>query len=439
MSGRLPAPPQPSEPHTPWVQPLRVGGLLLPRLLWVVLLGIVSLPMWPLYALGCAIWGVPPVVVRLVQVRRYLHLIWTVTPPPPGLPWLGRAWLTLSVVQKIVVVPIWGLAWHLDELLYGWLLDRVPVKAPLIEISAARSGSTQLAHYLAEDPDLEAPVLLQMFFPFLWMWRIAVPTLGRFFTPARLEHMLHKVLPPEFLERHEGTLVQTDTFEAGIYSSHLTLLAPLLGPEVFAEEFGFGTTTPHNQVLWTETFVVLLDRTTRKALLWRGPKPDGTWPRLFIKGHFLAAAPALAERYPDARFLTVIREPVARIRSAVNFLRANPFDGVMGHPPWIWMSEGIVHTECVYCDAEHAWFTEEDGPRRHVVRFSDYVADLEGTLAGIYAACLDQPQVPANLPREHPPRRRSHYLFDRSLDEVGVDEDGLRARLADYAAWSAPA
>ena len=51
-----------------------------------------------------------------------------------------------------------------------------------------------------------------------------------------------------------------------------------------------------------------------------------------------AAAPALAERYPAARCLPVLREPVARIRSAVNFLRANPFDGVMGHPPWIWMS-----------------------------------------------------------------------------------------------------
>ena len=54
----------------------------------------------------------------------------------------------------------------------------------------------------------------------------------------------------------------------------------------------------------------MLDRIARKTLLFADPAPDGSPLRFFVKGHFLAAADALAAKYPDARFLTMIREPV---------------------------------------------------------------------------------------------------------------------------------
>ena len=44
----------------------------------------------------------------------------------------------------------------LDECIYGRKLRETPLVAPLIEISAGRSGSTQIARYLEEDERLVA-------------------------------------------------------------------------------------------------------------------------------------------------------------------------------------------------------------------------------------------------------------------------------------------
>jgi hypothetical protein len=92
-------------------------------------------------------------------------------------------------------------------------------------------------------------------------------------------------------------------------------------------------------------------------------------------------------------------------------------------------------SESAYCEIEKDWFTRADGPRRCVLRFSEYVRDLEGTMSRVYAECLDTPSLPPHVPREHAPRERENYLIDRSLADVGVDEEALNERLADYISW----
>ena len=420
----------PGEPVYP--RPSRLGLALrvARQALLVALIASLTLGLWPLYWLGAAVWGWPPNVPRVAQIRRYLGWIWTASPPPPGLPALARISLTLEVLRKIAVIPLWGSAWLLDLALYGRQLRATPVVAPLIEISAARSGSTQLARYLEEDPHLAAPSMLQSVFPYLWLWRLAPHTLGRILTPDRVRHKMETTMPREFLERHEGDPFRTDTFDAALYISHLNMLSGHLGPDIMAQEFGMGAFAPHNQALWEEDFVALFDGIGRKTLLQAGPGK-----RLFIKGHFLAAADALERRYPDARFLTMIRAPGPRLQSGVNFLRANPGDGVLGPVPWAWLGATLASTESTYCERELRWFTRTDGARRCVIRFQDYVADLEATMTRVYQECLDTAPLPAHVPRVHPPRQRTNYLLNRSLAQVGVSEAALHARLADYLVW----
>lgn len=427
--------PLPGEPHHPRLSALPFTVRLLLRGLGVGLLLGLTLGWWPLYGLGVLIWGRPPNVPRMAQVARYLRLIVTVRPPPPGLPVLVRVRLLLAVLRKVAVAPVWGSAWLLDELLYGRALDRTPIVAPLIEISAARSGSTQLARYLEQDPHLAAPSFLQSVFPYLWLWRVAPRTLGRFIDREMVRHKLESSMPPEFVQRHEGDPFLTDTFDVALYIAHLNHLAPLLGPDVLAEDFGFAGPAPHNRRLWEQDFVSLLDRIGRKTLLHAGPAPDGRPRRFFVKGHFLAAAEALARRFPDARFLTMIREPAPRLQSGINFLRANPMDATIGSVPWVWLAAGLLRSEIAYCEQEQAWFTRSDGPRRCVLRFSEYVRDLEGAMLEVYRECLDTEELPAHVPRQHPPRKRTEYLLDRSLAQVGVNEAELDARLAPYIAW----
>ena len=425
----------PGEPHRPPIEGAALALRVALRCLLVPLLAAFTLPLWPVFWLAAAIWGWPPNVPRAAQVARYIRLAWTVRPPPPGLSALRRAWVVLLVLRKVATIPVWGLAWLLDEALYGRALRDTPVVAPLIEISAARSGSTQLARYLEADPHLVAPNMLQCVFPYLWLWKLAPRTIGRVLTRERVNQKVEAMMPPEFIQRHEGDVFLTDTFEGALYIAHLNHLSPFLGPDVLVEDFGFGELAPHNRALWEEIFPELLDRIARKTLILAGPGPEGAPRRFFVKGHFLTAADALERRYPDARFLTMIREPVPRLQSAVNFLRANPVDATLGCVPWRWLGDGLVRSEASYNELEQAWFSREGGARRCVLRFSEYVRDLEAAMSKVYRECLDTDHLPPHVPRAHPPRERTNYLLNRSLEQVGVDQAAFEARLADYIAW----
>ncbi len=400
----------------------------------VLVLFTLLLPLWLPYLTLVAAFGRPPNVPRRAQIGRYLGKAWSLPAAPSGLTFGRRGWITVLVLRKVATIPLWGIAWLLDELLYARRLDAVELRAPLFEISAGRSGSTQLARYLEDDATLAAPSLIQGFFPYLWMWKLAPRTLGRWLSKERVRHEFERRLPPEFVERHEGDPFRTDTFDAALYVAHLNHLSLFYGADFAVEDFATGRLVPHNRVLWEEDFVAILERIGRKRLVEAGPTLDGSARRLFVKGHFLAAAPALARRFPDARFLTVIRAPEKRLQSAINYLRVNPLDSTLGPPLWSCLVPAVVRSEIDYSDDELAWFTAPTGPRRCVIRFADYVADLQGTMKRIYAECLDGP-VPAHVPTEHPPRRRSQYRVDRSLPQLDVDVQALNARLAAYVAW----
>jgi hypothetical protein len=418
--------------------PVSAGYFLLNivfRTITIVFLAVIALLFWPIFLVAAWRYGWPPTVPRMRQAVRYLRLIWTEAPPPPGLLTLQRFWLTLKVIEKMVAIPFGGLAWILDEVLYGKELSAIEVRAPLIEISAGRSGSTQLARYLEEDPSLAAPSLLQCFFPYLWLWRLAPKTLGRFFSENWVCEKLQAMMPAELLERHEADPFRTDTFDATLYSTHLNMLSPHLGPAVMVDDFGFGTLAPHNQVLWESYFVDILDRIARKTLKHAGTSIHGGPKRFFVKGHFLCAANALERRFPDAVFLTMVRDPGPRIQSAINYLGVNPIDRMLGPIPWEWLSAAILKMEIEYCEIEHAWFSKTGSASRCVIRFSDYVRDLEGTMKTIYRECFNTHELPPHIPTSHPPRERQNYTVNRSLEELGISETDLIARLADYRRW----
>lgn len=426
--------PLPGEPPVHRARGASLALRVVIRAVLVAVQAIVLAPLWAPYLVLVALYGWPPNVPRRAQILRYLGAAWTEEPPAPGLSPGRRAWLTLTVLEKVARIPLWGTAWLLDELLYGRALDAIELRAPLFEISAGRSGSTQLVRYLEDDPTLAGPSLLDSVFPYLWLKRIIRATIGRVVSEETVRHRIEALIPPEFAERHEGDPFRMDTFEAALYLSHLNALSLFYGPSFALAEFAFGRVTPGNRTLWEEDFVHLLDRIGQKRLYDVGPGPDGRHRRLFVKGHFLAAAPALARKHPDARFLTMIRSPEKRLQSAINYIRVNPVDATLGPPYWAWLTETILASEADYGDAEQAFYTADGGPIRCVVRFDEYVRDLPGTMERIYATCMDGP-VPAHVPREHPPRRRTHYRVDRSLEQLGVDVAALRARTADYRAW----
>lgn len=393
-------------------------------------------PAWLVYGLLAVVFGRPPNVPTVAEVALYLRAAWTERPPPPGLPFAHRLRLTQLVLRTVVLAPVVGSAWLLDELFEGRALRRFALRAPLFEVSAGRSGSTQLARYLEDDAAFSAPSILQAMFPYLWLWRLLRGLGAGRLDRARVAAKVEGALPPEFVERHEGDPFRTDTFEAALFVGRLQALSLHFGPRFALEQFSTSALHAGNRALWEEDFVAIVEGVSRRHLCWQGVSPGGTEPRIFLKGHFLCAAPALARRFPDATFVTMLRDPVARFQSAINYLRVNPADPVLGPPPWPWLTELVVKGEVRYCDLEQRWFEEPGPPLRHVIRFEDYREDLGGTLDALYRACLGG-APPPGLPREHAPRRRHAYTVDRSLAELGVDVPALEARLAAWRAWCA--
>jgi hypothetical protein len=409
--------------------------LVLPRTLILVIQAALTLPLWPLYWAGRLIWNHPPNVPHLEQIRRYLKYTWSVSPQDPSLPLFARFWITVQIIHKTVMIPVSGLAWLLDELLYQKDLNSVIITEPVFVISGGRSGSTQFSRYLEDDPRLKAPNILQIMFPYLWLWKLVPKTIGRVLSQDRVRKIIQTTMPAELWERHESDPFRTDTFDGSFYSFHMNRFALSLGPEIAKQDFNMGEIAPHDRYLKEIEFINLVDRLARKTLLSAEPIPLGIPKRFFIKGHFLYAAPYLQKKFPDACFLTVIRDPLSRIQSGINYLRVNPPDPVLGPNPWNWLRETLVHTETRYCEMEQAWFTQEDDTRRIVIRFTDFVSDLETSLKTIYKVCFDTATLPPHIPQEHPPRDRKNYSVNRTLLELGVDQNKIKDQLSTYIKW----
>lgn len=407
---------------------------LLVKLIQLLILAIPSLGLLPFYLAGTQIWHRPPNVPYLSQIRRYLRLVWSVNPNHPNLTWQARVWLTISIARKWMLTPVIGSAWLLDELLYGRELKTTPVTAPLFVISGGRSGSTQMTRYIEADPSVTAPSLAQCMFPYLWLWRLVPRTIGRFISAEQATERFEALMPPELLERHESDPFKADTFDGAFLNGHLNPLAFYLGPDVSAREMNFAVLPTQERTRMEADYVRFIDKIGRKHLVHTG-KTEST---LFIKGHFLCVADALEQHYPQATFLTLVRDPAQRIRSGINYLRVNPHDPAMGPTPWGWLAGSLLQSEKEYCRIEQEWYSRTDGATRCVVRFADFVSDLETTMMHVYSTCFNQDRLPPHVPRDHPPRERKNYTVNHSLADFGISGAELRQELAEYVAWCQP-
>ena len=200
---------------------------------------------------------------------------------------------------------------------------------------------------------------------------------------------------------------------------------------VAKQDFNMADIPPYDQQIKGKDFVQLVDRLARKSLLFSG----GSARRFYLKGHFLFGAQGLWEKYPDACFVTVTREPLSRLRSGINYMRVNPPDPVLGPVPWSWLTDTLTYTETFYSKVEQERFTREADCRRSVIRFSDFVNDLESSMKQVYLDCFGSDELPAHVPRTHPPRERKHYSVNRTLAELGIDENEIRSNMKEYIDW----
>jgi len=246
--------------------------------------------------------------------------------------------------------PLFGSLSCLDHiLLRAWKKQKIV--NPLFVMSGARSGSTSFGQLLDEDERLCAPTMLFCTFPFLSVWMLLHATVGRFITAKAFDDFLtQRMLPEEVKVRHEAHPMKPDTYDSafairqwwGLLMFHLFSPHPSTIDRIF-----FWDLQQEEQ----QRAVALIDQTARKWLSWCGGDSNGK--TLLIKGHQVCMVKALKKKYPDAAFVTVLREPMDMVRSFIPFADAcgiRPGHVHANDFPW-WNYVSLQYYD-QYCKAE---------------------------------------------------------------------------------------
>ena len=249
------------------VGPGRLVIQILMAVVKVTVVMIVTFPFWLAVHSLVVVYGRPPNLVYWKQTIRFLTYTWTV----PLLSLSERIRLSTVIVVHTLWSSAGGMAWLLDELLYGRQLHgnndsgnqiTNDMKAPLFVVSGYRSASTQMGRCLvaasasttaasaaassqsqsqsSSVPHFVAPNSLMVAWPYLWLWYLVSYIVGDL--PEEIENenddtnesglskkdirrYLNKNFPPEFLARHDNDPFQLDTIDGPFLSCHLNGLA----------------------------------------------------------------------------------------------------------------------------------------------------------------------------------------------------------------------
>ena len=407
-----------------------------------------SLACLPLFIIGLMIWGRPPIISPLSRFYRYFTATWTEGKPEEGIPLTNRILIFLCILDFVVKSPIKGVAWFLDEVFYS-SYRKCEIKNPLFFISARRSGSTQLADYLEDDNEnFLAPMVIEALFPYIWAWRMIAPILKiiglKFFKDASSNFYGGE----EMKKRHNSSLFKTDSLDLPIGLIHMIDFSGNLGISFL--KWGIVSSALKEQPVDSEfckIFIELNDCIIKKVMFHRGLPNQ----QIFVKSHMLIVARELEQRYNGAKFLTVVRDPIGRFRSHMNFIKVRSVGlvkGQFGLFPITWrvVRDYVIESQICYCEDEMMFYnqSEENAKNKLVVSFDMYVKNLAATLQCVYSF-LNIPMSSELLSKAAALQKSSHDRtkrkmeydpkYNRSLSSLGVDEKKLNEYLSDYINW----
>lgn len=428
------------------IQPPRLLDVTINIVIWCITILLwlpVSMVCLPLFVLGLYIWGLPPIISPISRFSKYFIAAFTEGKHEENIPFSNRVIVFLAVLSNLIKAPINGTFWFLDELLYP-VYHKVDIREPVFFITAARSGSTQLTHYLENDENnFIAPTAGEGLFPFIWIWKFVVPVLKRF--ARNKQHVVeNKMFGLEAKKRHNFSFANTETWDVIFGAWHYTYLSWYMGINFMKWGFPLASLTEPTDNQYLKSLYEFTDSVMKKVVYHRG-RPS---QRVLVKGHFLIAAKGLQQCFPDAKFFTVAREPVNRFQSFINFMVTISFDGppridYLSPVPWKVVCQFVVHTQIPYCEQEMLFYDQSDD-KRLAIPFTMFVNKLNNTLQTVYSFCniqapvlvLSNAIIAQRTTHDRTNRKASYNpKFNRSLSELGIDEEKLKEHLKRYIQW----
>ena len=400
----------------------------------------------PLYLLGLSIWGLPPIISPWSRFVKYFVAAFTAGRADDNIPFTNRVSVFLIVFSTLLKVPLTGICWFTDELLFP-NYRKVTIKEPIFFITGTRTGSTQLAHYLEDDKtNFIAPTWLELLFPFIWCWKFIIPLLkGAGIMKTHANEDFDKP-QKELYKRQTIDIYRTGTFDLCAFWWHFDYASWCLGADFM--KWGFPFVKPTEKPIDNQfsSSVVQLNSSVMKKVMYHRGTPT---QRVLVKGHFLMVANELAQCYKGAKFFTVVRQPLDRFKSTINFFKVVSIEkaATSGYPvcptSWKVLRDYVVDTQIAYCTEEKSFYEESQG-NKLVIPFNMFVNNLSTTLESVYSFCnipipshvLTNAGKIQNTTHNREKRRASYDpKFNRSLSNLGVDEDKLRDQLINYYQW----
>jgi len=406
-------------------------------LLWLV----VSIACVPLFVLGAFIWGIPPMIPSWSSHCKYFTAVFTEGKPEENIPITNRIIVFLIVFYFLIKVPFHGVCWYIDELLFS-SYHKVKIEEPVFMITGLRSGSTQLNEYLFSDTkNFIAPTVAEGMFPYIWVWKLFAPILARL---GLGEYFFNKsFFGKEGNKYHQFILLKPESWGFMLHSWRFGLCDLCLGSSFMVWAHSFSRVQEPIDKDMVRNFLPITDCMMKKVMYYRGKSQQ----RMLLKGHLLLNARNIELRYPKAKLFVVVRDPVKRLRSSINFMKvmAEESKTFQGFFPATWrvIRDWAVRTQVPYCEQEMSFF-KKSADNKLVIPFNKYVNNLSATLQSIYSFCnIPVPDdVMSNAVRIQQTthdftKRRASYdpRFNKSLTSLGVDEDKLRKNLNEYIEW----
>ena len=295
--------------------------LCITTLLWLPL----SAACLPVFLMGLLVWEQPPTIPIWSRMCKYFTAVFTEGKSEDNVPFTNRVITFMLLFNIAVKVPVNGVCWFLDELLYPDY-HKVNIKEPVFFLTAPRSGSTQLCQYLEDDKEsFIIPTVGEALFPYIWFWKLFIPMLARLgINQQKFDFSYIYGFGTEAIKRHEVGFSKAATWGSLIGTWHIKLFSWCLGSSFFKWGYSYAKLEePIDEEFYSSSILLFTNHVMRKVIYLRGSPKQ----RVLLKGHFLLSAESLKQQYPKAKFFAVVRQPPDRLLSHINLLRAISVDG----------------------------------------------------------------------------------------------------------------
>lgn len=384
----------------------------------------------------------PPAAVLLSRgLLQHAHAILRGSPDERELSRVGVLLLRDLVIRLGVV----GAGRALDYVVAP-AFRRVPVRAPVFVVAPPRSGTTLLYSMLAADRRFLAPRLYETLMPSVALLELA-ERLGAFATRhdgGRLAHGFERWEEERFgstdsIHRVRHRELEEDTL---LFDRHLACPSSLRffpGGDALARLTALDDQPPATRAAVMEAYYRAIQRLLHRA-------PGRTY--LAKNVHSAGRIGSLLERFPDARFIHIVRSPYDVIPSAVRLFRVSNYLGAdarhrptlpLDHPSWRVFADLVIdgYRRLLYWEGQvppAQWIT---------LRFPALVGDPLGTVRQVHRRfAIDlPPDVDAAIASAaaRAQQFRSSDGPPPTLADVGLDRATVYDRLRDvFEAYALP-